>query len=80
MDCISSNQGHLIGSRIEFRNHVYQVLMAGIAILYDCRSVIFFQGENGAFQIRDMFIGPLNFQAGISEETAHGMEFIRVPS
>lgn len=59
---------------------MYQVLVASIAMLHDCRSVIFFQSGNSCFQIRDMFIGPSDFQTGISEQLAHVMEFIRVGS
>jgi len=80
MDCIPGNQGHLIGSPRKVRNRMYQVLMPSIAILHDRRSVIFVQRENGCLQVRDMFIGPLNFQAGVSEEFAHEMEFIGVAS
>ena len=80
VDCIPSNQSHLVGSLSEFRNRMYQVLVASIAILYHCRSVILFQSGNSCFQIRDMFIGPLDFQSGISEELAHEIEFMRVSS
>ena len=71
MDCIPGNQGHVIGSFSEFWNRMYQVLMASIAILHDCRSVVLFQSGDSRFQIRYVFIGPLDFQTGISEEFAH---------
>jgi hypothetical protein len=59
---------------------MYQVLMASIAILHDCRSVVLFQSGDSRFQIRYMFIGPLDFQTGISEEFAHQIEFMRFAS
>jgi hypothetical protein len=55
---------------------MYQVLVASSTVLHYCRGVIFFQSGNSCFQVRDMFIGPLDFEAGISEDFVHGMEFI----
>jgi hypothetical protein len=70
VDGISDNQGQLIQSISEFWNFMLQRLSAVWAVL-DCHSATIFERENGGIHVRDMFLGPLNFQAGVSKRCIH---------
>src|SRR5208283_3140802 len=71
---VPQNQGQLQASVFEVWDFVYQVLKASLSIQLDCSSLCVFQSENSVLQLRDVFVGPINLQPGISEKCSHTKE------
>jgi hypothetical protein len=75
---ISDNQRQIIQTVSEVWDFMFQRLSAVWTVL-DCGSATIFERINGGLHVRDMFLGPLNFQAGVSKRCIHTQEVYAVP-
>lgn len=73
VNSISSDQGDVIGVLAEVEK-VYEFLIASVSIHQNSGGAGFFQRANSPLQIRNVLIGPLDFQASFSERIGHGAE------
>lgn len=67
VNCIPGYQGQLQKAFGQFGMFMLNRFCASVAILVDCGDCVFFQRRNSGFQVRDMLIGPVNLQTGISK-------------
>jgi hypothetical protein len=77
MDSISNDQRQAQTSALRVWEIMYQRLIASVTIFLDYRGVRFFERQDGGLKIVDMFIGPIDFQSGISELSSHDTESTR---
>jgi hypothetical protein len=67
VDGISDDQAQTQSHILEIREHVFQLLMAGVEIILDRRSVSIFHRANSGIQVCDMMIGPLKLEPCVPE-------------
>ncbi len=76
VDSVSGYQRQIKQSLFEIWKLVYKRLHAGLWVVLDSDSVSCFPRDSSGVEILDMFLGPLNFQSGVSKQYAHGEEII----
>lgn len=70
VDSITSNERQIIQSFPRIRDFVLQQVSA-LFILLDCHCTSIFERDNGGCKVRDMFLGSINLEAGISVKCTH---------
>lgn len=73
---ISGDERQIEQGLFEIWELVYQRLCSSVWVMLDCGSVSVFLRDNSDLQFRDVLIGPINLQAGISKKCAHTREVI----
>jgi hypothetical protein len=71
MDCVPGNQGQLIQGSSEFWDFVHHELST-VRVILDCGSATILQSDVSRCKLRDVFLGPINLEAGVSVKCTHG--------
>lgn len=72
VDSIPDDQGYAPKLPFDIRDCVYNRLSTSERVILNCGSVSFFERQKCGLHLRNMFIGPLNFEPGIMEDRLHG--------
>jgi hypothetical protein len=64
MDGVSDHHSHVIGQGIHILDFIFKEFISSAGIDLDCSSASFLQRENSCFNLRDMLIGPFDFESG----------------
>jgi hypothetical protein len=68
---ISRDEGKLQEFFVKVWDFVLQLLNASIRVQLECGSILLFQKDICVLHVRDMFIGPIKLQSGMSKQCSH---------